>query len=114
MKQITEITAEAKQSLRLGLEDGTTVDLSLVFKDNQKGWYYSIVDTSRSFAVSNRRLVTSPNLLRAQRRIIPFGIACSTRDGQEPIFQNDFTTGRASFYILDQADVLAAEEVINA
>lgn len=113
MTQITEITNQAKQNLRLGLADGTTVSFTLFFKDNQKGWYYSVSHEATGFAVNNRRLVMSPNMLRAFRRIIPFGLSCVTRDGQEPIFQDDFITARASFYLLDSADVLAAEAVLQ-
>lgn len=114
MKLITQLTNEAKQSLSFTLDNGSVIAFTIEYVDNQQGWFYSATHTASGFAVSNRRLVMSPNLLRAFREIIPFGFMCSTSDGQEPIFQDDFSNGRAKFYLLNAADVLVAEQVIHA
>lgn len=114
MRLITELNADPKQNFKIGLPDGTTVDFTIRYVANQAGWFYTVIREVGNFQVSNRRLVTSPNMLRAFRNVIPFGFALSTSDGQEPIFKDDFVTGRAKLYLLDSADVAAAEAVIHA
>jgi hypothetical protein len=111
---INEITNQAKQTFVFTLTDGSNVAFSMTYVDNQQGWFYSVSHASTGFAVSNRRMVMSPNMLRAFREIIPFGFMVATTDGEEPIFQNDFVNGRASFYLLNAADLPIAEQVISA
>ena len=110
MTLITSITDSANQTLGLLLEDGSKVTLNLTYKSNQQGWFYSL--TWGSISMNNRRLVASPNLLRAFRDIIPFGFACVTSDGYEPIFIDDFSTGRAKFYLLNSTDIGLVETTI--
>lgn len=110
---INELTNQAKQSLNFTLSDGSVILFSMNYVDSEQGWFYSVSYLSKGFVIENRRMVMSPNMLRAFREIIPFGFMCATTDGQEPIFQNDFVNGRASFYLLNAADVVLAEEVIS-
>lgn len=93
------------------LDDGTRVNMSLSFWPSQQGWFYSLV--YGDFEVNNRRIVNSPNLLRQFRSIIPFGICCTIIDGYEPVYQNDFTAGRASLYVLNSSDILLTETLIT-
>ncbi len=51
-------------------------------------------------------------MLRQFRNIIPFGLACVIADGFEPVYQDDFTSGRASLYLLNEADVAEVETLI--
>lgn len=111
MKQITSITNDANQILTLVLDDGTRVNMTMSFWPNQYGWYYSL--TYGDFEVSNRRMVNSPNLLRQFRAIIPFGLCCTVIDGYEPIYQNDFSSGRASLYVLNSEDIVSTETLIT-
>jgi len=39
-------------------------------------------------------------------------VSYTTKDGYEPIFQNDFSTGRAKFFLLDNDDVIAIEDIL--
>ncbi|RTL04651.1 hypothetical protein EKK58_10095 [Candidatus Dependentiae bacterium] len=111
MRLITSFTADPTQSISLVLDDGSKVNFTMRYISNQVGWFYSI--EYGSFVVNNRRIVTSPNMLRAFRGIINFGIGVSTADGYEPIYIDDFSNGRASFYLLNEADVLAVEQAIK-
>lgn len=114
MRLINEINTDAYQSFKFGLDNGAVVDFTLRFVDNQKGWFYSVTYAPTGFSALNRRLVATPNLLRAFRNILPFGLALTTTDGQEPVFQEDFVNGRAKLYLLNEADVTEAERVIHA
>jgi hypothetical protein len=111
MRLIDVLTADPNQSLTIVLDDGTKVDMTLTFKENQQGWFYSLT-YGVNFSVNNRRLVNGPNIIRQFRNIVPFGLACLATDGHEPIYIDDFTSGRVSVYILNQIGKDAAEEVI--
>lgn len=111
MKQITSITNDANQLLSLVLDDGSKVNMKLCYWPSQLGWFYSL--SKGNFVVNNQRLVNSPNLLRAYRNIITFGICCTVVDGYEPVYQNDFKSDRVSLYILNEADILETETLIT-
>jgi hypothetical protein len=110
VNKITVLTDDPNQSMILKLEDGTMVDFNLNYYTEQRGWFYSL--TYNTFSLKNRRLVVSPNMLRNYRNVLPFGIACNTSDGYEPVFVDDFKNGRASFFLLNPTDVLAVESFI--
>ena len=113
--QVVNFTADPNQQIVLVLADGTSLTLNLSYFAGQEGWFYSVNYNNGQFVVSNRRLVTSPNMLSQFSNLINFGLAVTTSDGYEPIFLTDFVTGRASFYILEEADVAVIEGVmINA
>lgn len=109
MKLITALSNSSNQSIVLALDNGTKVTMTLRYYSNQQGWYYDLDYPDASFNVVNRRLVTSPNMLRAFRDIIPFGLSVTTSDGYEPIFIGDFVSGRTQIYLLNAADVAAVE-----
>jgi len=111
MRIINEITDEPRQKHTLTLDDGSSVEFEIVYIRNQRGWFYSY--TYGDFVIVNQRLVVSPNLIRKYKNILPFGFACTTTDGYEPVNQDDFSTKRASFYLLNQEDVAAVEVFIN-
>lgn len=111
MRKITAFTSDPTQTMILVLNDGSKVEFSMTYFPNQVGWFYSF--TYGTFEVLNRRMVTSPNMIRALRGVLPFGLAITTLDGLEPIYVDDFITGRASFYLLDADDVAGVETMIS-
>jgi hypothetical protein len=98
MKLIDAISEDANQNMVVSIDGGGKAVVDLAFKSSQQGWFMSV--TFGSFAIKNRRIVTGPNILRAFRNIIPFGFACITDDGNEPVTLDSFSTGKAKFYIL--------------
>jgi hypothetical protein len=110
--QVINFTADANQNIVLVLGDGTSVNLTLNYFAGQQGWFYSFNYNDGQFLVNNRRLVTSPNMLSQFKNIIEFGFAVTTSDGYEPIYIDDFVTGRAKFYILESSDVAVIEETV--
>jgi hypothetical protein len=111
VKLIDSITKDPNQIVTIVLEDGSRITLTLVYKENQRGWFSSI-SYGTIFNVNNRRIVSSPNMLRAFRGIINFGLACVISDGYEPVFVDDFSTGRAKLYTLNQTDVDFVETTV--
>lgn len=112
MNQISLLTSEPKQELALIFPDGSRSKIKIWYSETQQGWFFNL--DWGTFSLRGRRLVASPNVLRAFRDIIPFGLACFTKDGYEPIYRNDFSSGRASVYILDEDDIVDAETGIAA
>ena len=112
MTWINNITDSPHQGLVLKTIAGDLITFNLDYISSNKGWYYSL--TYGSFSLSNRRIVVGVNLLRAFRNILPFGLACITTDGYEPIYLDDFKNGRASFYLLDSTDILTIESTFIA
>lgn len=107
------ISDKPKQNFKLTLDSGAFVDFYLRYVDNQRGWVYSMT-YGTSFAIYNRRIVTSQNMLRAFQNIIPFGLACATKDGYEPVLQTDFSLKRAQLYLLNSSDVQQMETELYA
>ena len=111
MTFINTITDNPVQSMTLKISTGDSVDFGFRFMPNNKGWYFSI--TYGTFSLFNRRVVTGVNMLRGFRNLLPFGFACTTKDNYEPMFLDDFSSGRANFYLLDTADMSDVESILQ-
>jgi hypothetical protein len=111
MTYINTITDNPNQKLTLKTEAGDAVTLLLSYLEGQQGWYYSF--SYGSLSIQNRRLIAGPNLIRSLRFLLPFGFACTTEDGYEPIFKEDFQNGRAKFYLLNATDVEIVEDMLK-
>lgn len=110
MRLLNNLTNDTQQILTIVLEDGTPIPASLQYISNQQGWFISL--SHPLLTLTNRRIVASPNMLRAFREIIPFGLACTTTDGYEPIYVDDFSSARASLYTLNKQDIIIVESTI--
>ena len=103
MKQILELTTTYKQERLVVLESGLVFTLGLEYVVNQMGWFYYIL--FGKFATHGNRLVTSSNILRQYKNILPFGVAVMTIDGTDPFLIDDFVTGRVRVFTLNSDDV---------
>lgn len=108
MRIITEVGQEPNQKLNLIGENNERIDFVLRYKPSQQAWYFDI--SYESFSVNGIKVVNSPNLLRQYENIIPFGLGCSVTDGTDPYFIDDFTDGRATLALLNEADIQQIEE----
>lgn len=106
-RQLTQLTASASQQLNAVGDSGIVVGLLLFFLPTQNGWGFNV--TYNDFVFNGGFLTNSPNLLRNFRNIIPFGLMCTTTDGYEPEFIEDFIDGRVSLYLLNAAEVIQIE-----
>jgi hypothetical protein len=113
MITLTEITSDPNQKFSVQLEDNSNFTLVLEFMEQQESWIASISDIPNSDKIINGfRVVSSVNLLRQYNRIIPFGIAIETEDGDDPFRIDDFSSGRATFNILNSEEVEQIEELL--
>ncbi len=112
MNLIDVISQDANQLIRIPLDDGTTVELVLQYRPAIQRWSLNV--TRGTFVLNGLNVTTFPNMLRTWRDLIPFGLACNSTDGGDPVYVDDFTSGRCALYILDQSDVEAIELDIAA
>ena len=104
---LTGLTDQPNQEFPITLPDGTTATLDLEFWPQQLGWYYNLTwdGQTPAFGLNGQYLAASPNLLRQWRNVIPFGIAITTLDGQDPTNQEDFVNGNCTLLLLNASDV---------
>lgn len=110
MKYLNRITADSKQNFLLIGESGEQITFNMYFMPTQKAWFCDII--WNTFEATGIQLVVSPNLLHGWKNILTFGLACTTVDGYDPMYINDFNTGRIQLYLLSSSDVSAIEENI--
>lgn len=104
MYTVSNITAAAKQTQTLVLEDGSALNLTVAFLPMQYGWF--IVNlTYGSFTARGIRICNSPNLLHQYCNQLPFGLGCFSTGNREPTLQQDFSSGASKLYILTAAEV---------
>ena len=101
MFQITNLTASGNQTSTIVLEDGSTVTLTFIYRPAVQRW---TVDVTRgTFVAKGLGLTTHPNLLRPWRKIIPFGLQVTTKDGTDPFMADDLQSGRVIINMLDSS-----------
>jgi hypothetical protein len=103
MRQLDKLTSDPAQRYTVVTETGVTFILTLKYLPRISGWAFSIVygDTR----INDMQLVASPNLLRQWINIFPFGLAITSTDTLDPLYVDDFTTGRIKLYVLSESDV---------
>lgn len=111
MQQINNITNEANQKFTILFDDTSEkIIIELIYRPTQLGWFMDV--SYNDFAVKGIRVCVAPNALRQFKNVIPFGISIYTEDGQEPLFIDDFITGRANIGILNKEEVEIVETEI--
>ena len=106
MFRINSLANEPKQSIVMFV-DNSRIVFTFNYKPNQLGWFFGFEYDGQSY--QNIRLTTSYNILRAYRNWLPFGIACQTLDGLEPMDIDDFSSGYANVYLLTKEEVNTVE-----
>jgi hypothetical protein len=110
MKLISGFTDTANQRIRLVLEDKSKAMLSLVYSPQQTGFFFDLEYAPKVFRLAGARLVTSPNILRQWRNIIPFGVAILCKSTGEPTRQEFIADGTVSMYLLEGDDLDHVEQ----
>lgn len=105
MLNIAKITDDPQQKQTVVLPDGTTFTINLYYVQMQYAWFISSL-TCNDFTMNWTRVFNSPNMLHQFRNQIPFGLACVTANNREPTQIEDFASGAAIIYALDEADTV--------
>jgi hypothetical protein len=113
MLQIQQITTDASQTQTLILQDGTQMQLSLAYYQQQYGWFMNL--TYGSFTLNGVRLTVNPNILRQWKNILPFGLACfATTSPREPTQIADFAAGLFRLFVLTGPEVEQYEAFLTS
>lgn len=106
MQALDTISNEARQKHTILLdEDSSRIVLELTYKPNNLGWFMDVSYEDADFYVKGLRIVTSSNLLNQWRNLLPFGILCQCKEGQDPLLLEDFLVKRARLSILSKKEV---------
>lgn len=110
MKSVVGLTTQANQASFILLEDGSRAQLTLYYRPQQLGWFFKLAWPGNAalpvpFTLNGCRLVTSPNILRQYRNLIPFGLMMYTIDQNEPIGRTCFVDGTADLILLNATEV---------
>jgi hypothetical protein len=109
MQILTGLTNAPAQTSAIPLDDGGTAQLSLRHSAGQQCWFYDLAHQPANFLLTGVRLVTSPNILRQYKNLLPFGLMCAIPAGGEPMTQDCLADGTATLVLLDAADVQTVE-----
>jgi hypothetical protein len=109
MKEITGWTATREQSISTRDESGERIRFTLRYAAAARQWFLDI--TYKTFTLNNYRIVISYNLIRRYSPVLGFGILITSTDGDEPFMIDDSSRGRIGFYLLNTAEIEAADHV---
>lgn len=108
MKLITGITDAPVQTFGLILADGSRAICTLRFRDQQTGWFLDV--SYGTIEINGMRLVSTPNILRQFREVLPFGLAFAMPAGADPVDIEAFSTG--TFLLLEGTEMEASEPAV--
>ena len=104
-------TNNSLQQQGITLKDGTVLYLTIYFRAIQQGWFITKL-TWQTFSLYNLRITNNVNMLLAWKNVLPFGLACVTKDGREPSLLQDFSSGASTLYVLETADVESLDNIL--
>jgi hypothetical protein len=109
MYLIQNITSDPQQKLTVVVPTtGVSMTLQICYRPIQQGWY--IVQLAYGgFTLNTMRITNQLNMLRQWKNILPFGMACISKDNREPSLIFDFESGASKLYILSAAEVAQYE-----
>lgn len=108
--KLDNITNFSNQALVLQLQDGTTVDITLIYQATSERWIMNL--SYAGTVINGLGVCCDPNILRQWKNVFPFGIACATDDQTDPFAVDDFSSGRASLFLLTAEDVESMETAV--
>jgi hypothetical protein len=110
MRLITGITNDAKQQFDAVIEGYDVATIYLEYKPNQQSWFMDV--TWGDFQTKNIKVVTSPNILRQFKNVLPFGVMITGVDAGDPLLLDDWLSNN-EFIMLDEADKAFIEDQIS-
>lgn len=107
MNILTSFTDSSSQTTTITLDDGSFATLDLVYRPQQKGWFYDL--TYKTFSLLGQRLVYSENMLRQFRWQIPFGLAVLSTSRKDPMTQTTLAISETVIILLNADEVEVVE-----
>lgn len=110
--QIISMTDDSARVQSVVLPDGSAFVMSVYYVPMQYGWFFREI-TYGDFTLSNLRITNHPNMLHQFRNLLPFGIACFSKDAREPTQQGDFSSLASVLYLLNQTEIDQYNEILS-
>jgi hypothetical protein len=102
---------DVKQEIVLTLDTGDEIKLKIFYKAMFQGFYlisYTYLNIEKYI---NLRLTLTPfGILNHADTILPFDLICYSNDKIEPVYINDFQTGRVKLILINKEE---KQEIIN-
>lgn len=112
MYRIQKISNYPRQTKTYNLPDGDRVTFTIYFVPMQKSWYITDL-TVGDTVLTNIKVVANPNILRAWKNTLGFGMACYSTEGRDPQFVDDFAEGKNTLFILSHDEVQQYEDFLS-
>lgn len=112
MYLVQNISENARQRQTLILQDGSQVTIEIQFREMQYGWFINEL-TYGTFTLKGVRITTNPDIIYQFRNQLPFGLACFTKDGNDPTQIQDFASEYAQLFVLSQEEVATLAELYS-
>lgn len=109
-KKVDNLTNFSDQVFNLQLPDGTLIAVELIYAATAERWVMNLSYGDRT--INGLGICCDPNILRQWRNVLPFGMACTTDDQTDPFALTDFSSSRASLFLLDTDEVAQIESQI--
>lgn len=107
MLYINTITDAPTQNMTLIGEAGEQISFNLYFKPTQNAWFADM--SCGTWQVQGFQILVGPNVWRQWKNILTFGLMCTSTDGYDPQYIEDFQSQRIQLYLLNASDVQAVE-----
>lgn len=108
MKYIDRITNSPIQTMTLTGNQRQRINLTMRYMPSQQSWFMDVA--YQDFSVYGLQVVASVNMLRNYKNVVPFGFVCTTEQQIDPYRLDDFLTGFAKMYLMNEQDVINIEE----
>lgn len=110
MRLINKINNTASQRMILTGNPNQRIILDVRFLPSMQQWVMDV--EYEDFIAKNLTIVSSPNILRSYKNIIPFGLFCETDNGLDPYRIDDFNNGESRLYLLNETDIANQESLL--
>lgn len=107
MQYINRLNNAAYQQSFLTGNPGQRIVMTVRYMPSQQLWLMDI--SYNDFNLYGIPVLFALNMLRNYNKLIPFGIGCTTTDGQDPYSIEDFASGYAKLYLLSAEECQAVE-----
>jgi hypothetical protein len=107
VQQLNNLTDAADQLMTIVLDDGSVLQVELIYRAGIQRWVANI--THPLLSLTELNLCFFPNMLRAWRNVIPFGLMVTSSTGLDPMNLEDWVNNNNQILILNAAEVAQVE-----
>lgn len=107
MQQLNNLTDAADQLMTIILDDSSVVQIEIIYRSGIQRWIANV--THPLLTLEGLNLCFFPNMLRAWRNVIPFGLMVTSTTGLDPMNLEDWVNNNNQLFVLNAAEVAQVE-----